>query len=238
MANIVDSGLSTLNSVTSISLNQMLTVQSGDVLLVAHLWPGNSNSTVDPVGMSPITGITNPVQSGTASSDIRLGLHYTVITESSPSSWTWTIASARRQTLIWAVIRGLDSQNTINIAAASGPDTLTAPSVTTTVADTMLFYVGAHWDSSSSAQSFTAPVGMTEVIDTGAAQTYGVFAYQELTSSGMTGTKTATASQPSASFVAANIAFTLLHGNVRVWDGSTFSERKPKKIWSGSSWMD
>ena len=237
MATIADTNSVSVNNLVDITLTKPLTANIDDIMFVARIWPGNASSSATPATMTDITGIANPVQSGTASSDVRLSVHRHTITAASPTSWTWTITAARRQLLLWALIRGVDLNSIVNIANESGADTLTAPTITTTVASTFLLYVGAHWNSSSPAQSFTPPSGMTEAIDANASQTAGILAYQTLDVAGATGTRTAT-ELVAGSFVACNIAFTNLIGNIRVWDGAAWATPVSKQIWSGSAWSE
>lgn len=142
--------------------------------------------------------------SGTSS---KQATYYKAAGGSEPSSYSWTFGSSTGSAGGIATFYNINTSNPVNVengqATASSLSHAT-PSVTTTVANTMV--VATH--SFTSSATWTPPAGMTEVVDrasTSVPNTNGIsieISYAAKAASGATGTKTATASSNAKNGVA------------------------------------
>ncbi len=136
------------------------TIADGD-LLVAHVAVrGNNNAITPPAGWSLVD------QTYGSGNKVTQGIYYRVGSAAeSGSTATWGFSASDNNVGIIRAYRGVDATTPIGVwSAGTGTSTtLTAPSVTTTVADAWLlgFYVSAD----GRASPFSTPAGMTERYD-------------------------------------------------------------------------
>jgi len=140
----------------------------------------------------------------------RIHAWYTVAGASEPASYTFTLVGSGDD--MSGGILAVGNANALAPIDASGGQvtatrsrSVTAPSITTTVANTMLAFGGACPGFST----FTPPPGMFESWDAGTGGPFQVStesAWQQLVAAGPTGTRVATASSSSCKSVAVNIA--------------------------------
>jgi hypothetical protein len=129
---------------TSLTINKPTGTTQGD-LLIAILSKDGTGAINTPSGWTLI----NEGSSGTGSGNIRLGVFYKVAGASEPSSYTITWSDSEQA--VGAILRysNFCTGNPINVSgsATGGSNTPTAPSVTTTVADTLVLRIyGADGD--------------------------------------------------------------------------------------------
>ena len=117
----------------------------------------------DTSSMTSTSGWTNTPTSGsgviTASGIIQTH-HYKFTTASEPASYTFTLASSAKASGVIAAYSGVDTTSPFNVGAGSSntsSTTMTAPSITTTIANTML--VATY--GSATGTTFTQGSGMT-----------------------------------------------------------------------------
>jgi MSHA biogenesis protein MshQ len=130
-------------------------------------------------------------------SSLRKSTYVRVATGSEPATYTWTFSGSRLAAAVIHAYAGVDTANPINAVGgqvnASGV-AVTAPSITTTVANTML--VGFFAKQSSG--TWTPPAGMTErgeINGAGGSQTTSATGVDAVVAAiGPTGTRIATAS--------------------------------------------
>jgi len=137
---------------------------------------------------------------------VRQSVYIRVMESAEPSSYTWTLSGSRRVGGGITAYSGVDTANPVDalgaVLNASGT-AVTAPSVTTTAANTMLVQLVTV----NAEGTLTAPAGMTEVWEaaspnTTAGNTRDVLASSSealWASTGPTGNRVATASLPGAS---------------------------------------
>jgi hypothetical protein len=131
---------------------------------------------------------------------VRTHAWYRFAGSSEPSSYSFTMTGGSGYDMSGGIasIIGVATAAPINASAAqqngsTSSTSVTAPSVTTTLANTLLLFGGAC----NVAITYTPPVGMTERWDIASGGTYRVateLAAQALPAAGATGTRTATAS--------------------------------------------
>lgn len=218
----------------SVTVNKPVAAKPGDVLLVSITTQGNKTMPSVPAGMTVPSGLSSPEQSGTASANTKMWVHFHKVTEGSPASWTWTQSASAHILATWALIRQADATTPIQVADGDGGD-MTAPSVTTT-SDALLVFLAAQWTAGVAA-TLVAPGTMTQHQSGGTGSAYGLLA-SELVGAGPTGTRTGTTTVGNLP-VAALVAFTPGEdpGNVDVWDGDAWQASPTmKKVWTGSAW--
>jgi hypothetical protein len=180
---------------TSLTIARPAGVVAGDLLLAVV---GHQGGTAR--GMTPPPGWT-PVPNGDYAQGTNARIHawYLIAGASEPDSYTFTITGGSGQDTSGALfaITGASAAAPINASLgqvnASSSKTATAPSVTTSAANTLLLYCAAV----STGVTFTPPSGMTEQLDLGTTGTYKVtttIATQELAGAGPTGPRAATTS--------------------------------------------
>jgi hypothetical protein len=145
----------------------------------------------------------------TDGNNARIHAWYRVAGSSEPSSYTFTLTGGSGQDISGGMLAIANASTTAPINASNGQSNgpaqsknATAPSITTTVPNTLLVF-GAGCNVGS--LSFTPPTGMTEHWDRSSTSSSGrvvsTAASQLLTSAGPTGTRVATASSSCASVV-------------------------------------
>lgn len=167
---------------TSITLNKPTGTTDGDALVaVVYLEIGTSDP---PTGMSDPSGWSR-LASGIANSSFWMGV-YGKVAASEGASWTWSWTSSGYCSGHVAAFSGTDSSNPFHQAAigtATTGSTLTYPSVTTTVANTMIVALGCAWSVGEG-----TPTGFSVADDPG---TYtGAIYYKAFATSGAFGTYT------------------------------------------------
>jgi hypothetical protein len=175
--------------VTSIVATRPAGVLAGDVLLASIDTRGSSTVSA-PAGWTLIRMDIN-------ASSLRKSTYVRVAGGAEPATYTWTFSGSRLAAAVIHAYSGVDPANPVNAVGgqvnASGT-AVTAPSITTTVANTML--VGFFAKQSSG--TWTPPPGMTErgeINGAGGSQTTSATGVDALVAAiGPTGTRVATAS--------------------------------------------
>jgi hypothetical protein len=176
---------------TSFTVSRPAGIAAGDVLLavVSVKQGGSANVITAPAGWSSV------VLTDAGSSEFRQQVFWKAVAAGDPASDTFTTSSSGRASAIMLAYRGVDSLNPIaaqggQANASSG--SVTAPSISPAVADTML--VGLFGSSRANA-GISAPPGMTlEAADNSAGGPNGVAsaaADELLVAAGATGTRVA-----------------------------------------------
>ena len=171
----------------------------GDVMVATIASRPSSTNFTTPVGWTVLanTAATLPGDGITS----RMASYWRVATASEPASYTWPF-SAASDGVTGSIVSfsGVDTGNPVDVSATTTTPsgyTHSAPSVTTTLANTML--VSSHAFTSSTS-GWTAPTGMTEAIDIASHSRPNAVGmsleinYESLAASGASGTRTATAS--------------------------------------------
>jgi hypothetical protein len=118
----------------SLTINKPTGTVQGDLLLAAISVDGTPN-------ISPPTGWTT-IREGNSGTQVRLEVYYKVAGASEPSSYTFTWSRYNTQQAAGAILRysGVNTTAPINTSGIGSGTTIspTAPSVTTTVTDTMV----------------------------------------------------------------------------------------------------
>jgi uncharacterized protein YjdB len=182
------------SGVLSLAISTPAGTAAGDVMVAAIAVRPSSATITAPAGWSLVRRVDNA--SGNASS---LAVYTRVATMSEPASHTWTFSASTGSAGGISTFGGVDTSTPIDVE--NGQTTASSlshatPSVTTTVAGTML--VTAHAFASSA--TWTPPAGMTEAFEQAsemAPNSAGISiegAYVLQAAAGATGTKTATAS--------------------------------------------
>lgn len=139
---------------TTLTLNRPAGTQAGDVL-IAHVAGRNPSLT-----MSAPSGWTL-IRRDFLASTIDQRLYYRVATTSEPASYAWTASGATHLGGGIAAYSGVNTTTPINAQSGQAvmSASVTAPSVTTTVANTQLVFIGSlAWGYAS----FSPPAGMVE----------------------------------------------------------------------------
>ena len=156
----------TINTTASSTLTVSVpgSIANGDVILLFV----NSDGASNPVTSWP-SGFT---QGGTGSTNNQTGSWAWKAAASESGSYVVTQTFTLRGSIICVAYRGCAgspinaSSSAASSAANSMPATVTAPSVTTTVANTTLVWCGMN-DDGGGATGYTAPSGYTKCYDTG-----------------------------------------------------------------------
>jgi len=181
------------STVSSITLPQPAGLASGDVMLAMLAERGANNPMVSsaPAGWTLVLSKDN-------GSSLIIAIYSKVASGSEPASYTWSLGQADRAAGAIVTYRGVDNTTPVDASGAqvNGASTsLTAPSITTSVANTML--VGFYGVINGNG-SISAPGGMTGSFNVGTgAGPNGLdieSAYAIQAASGATGTRVATSS--------------------------------------------
>jgi hypothetical protein len=181
---------------TTITVNKPDGTVSGDVLVAGiHVRGNGSTAAVTaPPGWTLIrrTNLGNPT--GAIGSVLS---YYKVVDGGEPASYTWTFDASRRALGGMAAYSGVNNSTPIDVSGGqsntSNSKAVTAPSITTTVTNTMVVGFFCLFDNAT----FTPPVGMMERWDFTVAKPSGLaFAAtdQARSATGATGTRVATSS--------------------------------------------
>ena len=179
---------------------------ANDVMVASIAWRDSPIVIGPPAGW---TFVRETVQSGGGGATNRLATYFKVAGVSEPASYSWTFSNGSSVGAVGGIasFSGVDISVPANIVNAEGGAATgssashTAPSIDTTVAGTML--VGS-FEFGSSTSNWTAPVGMTEVVDVASLPTpddLGIsleMTYQAQAAAGATGARTATANTTGA----------------------------------------
>lgn len=238
---VVTSGVTNSGGNNDILTFMKPAASNGDLMVLQIVHRGNKTGgsgglTNIPTDMYPIQGITNPINTGAGSGDTRMHLFTHRITPSSPASWTFTLAANDYWIGFYVLLRGVDTTAAVD-GAISAANTLTTPSITTTVANTMLVYMTGSWHSGGAVRSYTPPSGMTKKEETQQSGSVGMLATEVVATAGATGTRTAIKTPTDGDDVCALAAFTPASGNVFAWNGSVWQNPTVKQIWDGSKWI-
>lgn len=200
----------TLAAPTQSGSGTTLVVTSSDSALVAGdlrlVW---FTITSDPISVSAVpSGWTERINSNHSTTSARRHCLYTHVHAAGDPSYTWTFSATTNFGHVQAAVGGANSTphavSTTANTAGSGTSA-TAPSLTTTVTDTMLcVFYGVSTNSSSATASL--PSGMTNLgtrAGTGSSGNLVRAAYQLFAATGATGVKTSTI--PSAAWSGSSV---------------------------------
>ena len=180
-------------AVNSLTVNKPTALATGDVLLALVADRGGNTTTVSsvPAGWSQILAVDDAANLG-------MNLYRKVVSNAATeaTSYTWGLSGSVRAHAVIVVFRGVDTTTPINVSGSQingASSTYTAPSVTTTVANTMLV---AFFGATNGGATVAAPTGMTEAFDSGtSAGPNGLViesAYAIQAATGATGARTST----------------------------------------------
>lgn len=170
---------------TSVVVNLPVGTIDGNLLLACVV--GKRGAPVVESGWTLIRRIV----SGGTNNDINAIVKYK-IASSEPASYSFDLSEANRINVGIACIETVDSSSPIHVNSGDTGD-LAAPSITTTVPNTLLVYCGGSVGNADSS-NWTPPTGMTEALEIVQLNAGLEMAYQVHSSVGATGTRTATAS--------------------------------------------
>jgi hypothetical protein len=183
------------SGVLSLTIATPAGTTAGDVL-IASIGVRPSSAVITP----PAAGWTLVRRIDTAGGPTSsLAIYRRVATAGEPVSHTWTLSTSTGSASGIAAFYGVDTSNPVDVEngqATANALTHSTPSVSTTVADTML--VSSH--GFSSAATWTPPAGMTEVVDAASQAVPNAVGlslevnYASQAAVGASGVKTATAS--------------------------------------------
>lgn len=178
------------------------TVAAGDILFMICMWTSGSNTGctfTTPTGMTLLSS-----HSSAFTSESSIFIFYRRCTGSEASSYSSQVNRTGVARAAMFVIGDSDPSKTPSAASSStdtNTSTVTAPSVAAS-AKNLLLFVGVGTTSAGPVRTFTPPSGMTEAIDSardgGSFDMFFTVAWQSLTSSGATGTRSATLSGTAA----------------------------------------
>ncbi len=211
-------------STTSINLTRPTGTLTGDVMLALLDVRGTSTVTA-PAGWTLI-------RTDTFTSSLRMHAYWRVATASDPASWTWTFSGSRLAAGAIHAYSGVDTASPIDASggapAPAASVTATAPSITTTVPNTMLVAFFANLADST----WTPPAGFTEradLIGTSPTQFTSLLSADALrAAAGDTGPVSATASKSSGN-AAQLIALRPAGGPPPVNNEPTFDQNLPNR---------
>ena len=172
---------------TTLQLARPVGVTSGDFLIAAIAVQGNQAITA-PSGWTQI-------QNDVSGSALRQVLFYRFATASEPTSYTWALGASRAAAGAMTAYRGVDTTQPIDVSngqANASSTSITAPTVTTIVIDTLL--VGAFGTATN--PTVTPAAGMieqSEILTTGKNKLAIEVADQIRAAAGSTGARVATA---------------------------------------------
>jgi hypothetical protein len=143
------------SSRTSITINRPTGTQAGHVMVAAIVSNDDDPSFTAPAGWSL-------VRQDTVTDALRQNLYVKVAGSAEPSSYTWFLSSYRRVAGGITTYSGVDTANPIDAHGASrqtsATTAVTAPSITTTVPDTLL----VHFAAVNAEGTLSPPSGMAE----------------------------------------------------------------------------
>jgi hypothetical protein len=147
-----------VSGVTSFTLNAPAGVAANDVMVAQITVRGGTGETITaPSGW-------NLIRRDDQSTNLAQALYYKVATSSEPSSYTWTFGTSHSASGGILDYTGVSTSIPIDTSGGqvgSSGTAVTAPSVTTTVANDML----ADFSGIQALTTFTAPSGMTKEYD-------------------------------------------------------------------------
>ena len=177
---------------TSLTINKPTGVVDNDVM-VAALEVSYDTAITAPAGW---TLVRNDYQNdGAGVNEFRLAIYYKTAS-SEGASYTWTFGVSQRASGGIVAYLGVNTLTPVDVEAVqanASSVSVTAPSITTTVGDTRLVFIGTvgYWDS-----TYTPPTGMTERVDVSVGTDWGSITVADETRAaiGATGTRISTAS--------------------------------------------
>ena len=178
---------STANSsgaATSVTVSKPTGTIEGDVMIAALGWDANGSITA-PSGWTLI-------RSTLFNTDNNVAAWYKVAGASEPANYTWSQPANDDFSVGIATYYNVNKSNPINVENAqtnSASSNVVAPSVTTTVANTMLVFIGSI-DHNNVGNTWTPPSGMNERVDQTNKWTSIEIADVVQASAGSSGTKT------------------------------------------------
>lgn len=191
MAIAFRSATSVYSTSSPLVINKPAGTVEGDVLVASRMYYGDDSTSSPPSGWTLI----DYASEATPRTDIghRLLLYYKVAGASEPSTYSWPMGSDGVQSVAIACYSGVDTAAPINAYSIQFNGTsasMSAASITTTVANTMLVFAGCAGNSASF--SATPPSGYTERVDFYADWRSIYIAEKAQAATGATGSATAT----------------------------------------------
>lgn len=174
---------------TSVTVNVPSGTVDGDVMIAQISWMSNTVKTVTPPGGWTLleTDVNSAFEQRT----------YVRVASSEPANYAWTFSGTVRVEAGIGSFIGVDNTTPIDVSNGqfnSSSTSVTAPSVTTTVANALLVFCG----SGNGQGTYTPPSGMTEQWDDnttiGTLDVSFEMAIETLGAAGATGTRVATLS--------------------------------------------
>ena len=172
-------------------INKPAGTVENDVLVASRMYYGDDSTSTPPSGWTLIDYASEATPE--TNSGHRLLLYYKVAGASEPSTYSWAMGGDGVQGIAIACYSGVNTASVIDtfIAQFNGTNTsMSAASITTTVANTMLVFAGCAGDSASF--SATPPSGYTERVDFYADWRSIYIAEKAQAATGATGSATAT----------------------------------------------
>ena len=191
----------------SIMINKPTGTAKGDLLIASIAVRPQTATITAPTGWTLVNRQNNPNGDPNA-----LAVYTKVATNTEPASYTWSFSANTGNAGGIMAFSGVDNTTPVNVSGgsitAATTTTFTAPSVTTTVTNTMI--VTAHEYASS--DRWTAPTGMTEVYDVASLAVPNALgiavlgSYRTQAAAGATGSFTATAASNAATGAGITVA--------------------------------
>jgi MSHA biogenesis protein MshQ len=190
---VAASNATTGSSAATISVAKPAGIAANDLLLAqVRDTQGTGVTIATPAGWTKINQTNN-------SSNFGQAIYYKVATGSEPASYSWSASPADKLGASILAFRGISTSTPINVfggqATAGKQTSVTAPSVTTTVANTMLV---ALFGSDGGSPAITLPGSLTSAYNSSGSAALGVSGaagYTVKAAAGATGTYSATLSQ-------------------------------------------
>lgn len=174
---------------TTLTVSKPTGTVEGDVMIALLAYYSALTINSAPAGWTLLT-------TQTGGTDAGIKVYYKVAGASEPASYAWTISAGDDFVGIISTFYNVNTTTPIDAYGGQGgttTTTLTAPSITTTVANTHLVYLAGFNDANVTGASATAPSGMTETDDyAGTLYSWGYVAGAAQAAAGATGTKAAT----------------------------------------------
>jgi hypothetical protein len=191
----------------SITINKPTGTAKGDLLIASIAVRPQTATITAPTGWTLVNRQNNPNGDPNA-----LAVYTKVATATEPANYTWSFSANTGNAGGIMAFSGVDNTTPVNVSGgqltAVSTTTFIAPSVTTTVTNTMI--VTAHEYASS--DRWTAPTGTTEVYDVASLAVPDAFgiallgSYKAQAAAGATGTFTATAASNAATGAGITVA--------------------------------
>ncbi len=148
---------SSVNNVTSITVNKPASTDEGDLLVAGLTWDGNPGTITKPDGWEILNASGYP-----ATPNVTTGVYYKIAGPGEPASYTWNWGTAESVYAFIICITGHDEAAPINVWSVNegSSQSPSCPDVTTTVPDTLVLRI---YGSDRASRSFSYPAGLTSI---------------------------------------------------------------------------